>query len=118
MYHPGKVVEVVKGSDKGVVSADAIVKATLEMWDENVLTFAVSPKIAAKIKEGQIVLVDYRPDEKHEPPVPVHMVVSIVEGKKARKIWNAYKEMLEKRKRKPNIDVKKLAAPQAQSYIA
>ena len=61
MYHPGKVIAVLSARDKNI-SADNSVQATLRMWDENVLTMAVSPKIASKIREGDLVLVDYRPE--------------------------------------------------------
>ena len=113
MYHPGKVVEVIRPSEKEVVSSDASVQAVLDMWDENIITLDVSAKIAPSIKEGQVVLVDYRPDEKFEAPVPRHLVAKILEGKKAKKIWNAYAEMQERKKRRA-------AKPQpspVQSYI-
>ena len=114
MYHPGKVIEVFGKTDKDVVSADETTQAVLEMWDENTLTFLVNPKLATKIKSGQIVLVDYRPDEKREAPVPKHEIVKIISGKKATKIWNIYRDMFDRRKRKANAAVQK--APE-QSYI-
>lgn len=113
MYHPGKVIEVLRKNDKDVVSSDETTQAVLEMWDENILTLIVNPKIDSKIKEGQIVLVDYRPDEKREAPVPKHEVVKILSGKKATNVWNSYRDMLEKRNRKANA----VAKPPAQSYI-
>lgn len=113
MYHPGKVIEVLKSSDKEIISADGATQAVLEMWDENILTLAVNPKIEPKIKEGQVVLVDYRPEEKREAPVPRHEVVKILLAKKATATWNAYREMFEKRNRKAQAERK----PPAQSYI-
>ena len=113
MYHPGKVIEILRKSDKEIISADETTQAILEMWDENILTLLVCQKIEPKIKIGQIVLVDYRPDEKHNPPVPKHEIVKIICGKKADATWNTYKEMHEKRKRKANAAPK----PPAQSYI-
>ncbi|MFH0927682.1 MAG: hypothetical protein V1822_03830 [Candidatus Micrarchaeota archaeon] len=115
MYHPGKIVEVFRKTDKDIVSADESVQATLEMWDENVLTLLVHPKIADKIKAGQTVLADYRPDEKREQPVPRHEIVKIISGKKAEKIWGAYKDMLDSKKRKANVAIEKQLP--AQSYI-
>jgi len=113
VYHPGKVIEVLRKSDKDVIAADESAQAVLEMWDENILTVIVSPKIESKLKEGQVVLVDYRPDEKRETPVPKHEVVKILSGKKASNVWNSYRDMFEKRNRKANAVNK----PPAQSYI-
>ena len=70
MYHPGKVVAVLSASDKGISSADSSVQATLRMWDENVLTMLVAPKIASKVREGDTVLCDYRPEANMSVPVP------------------------------------------------
>lgn len=114
MYHPGKVIEVIRPSEKEVASSDTSVQAVLDMWDENILTLEVSPKISSKIKEGQVALVDYRPDEKFEAPVPKHLIVKILEGKKAKKVWGAYTEMQERKKRR--VAVKAQPSP-AQSYI-
>lgn len=99
MYHPGKVVEVFRPSDKDVISSDGTVQATMRMWDENLLTMLVAPKIAKEIKPGQVVLVDYRPDEAHRPPVPTHVIVKILTGRKADEIWKTYKEVYDKQKR-------------------
>ncbi len=100
MYHPGKVVAVLSPSDKGILSADTSVQATLRMWDENVLTMLVAPKIAKKIREGDIVLCDYRPEEKMSVPVPRNVVVKILRGKQAEKMWQEYKEVHEKRNKR------------------
>jgi hypothetical protein len=112
MYHPGKVLEVITNDGKEVISSDSSTQATLRMWDENILTLAVGEKIAPKIKAGQTVLVDYRPDKSYETPVPLHIIVTILTGKKALKVWDAYREMFDKRKVK-NVPVQ---SP-AQSYI-
>ena len=111
MYHPGKIVEVLRPSDKDVVSSDASVQATVKMWDENVLTLMVAPKIAGKVKAGNTVLVDYRPSPEHRPPTPMHVIVKILAGKKAETVWSTYREMYDRQKRQ--------AAPvaPAQSYI-
>ncbi|MFA5108879.1 MAG: hypothetical protein WC492_05120 [Candidatus Micrarchaeia archaeon] len=113
MYHPGRVIEVLKAGDKEVDSADESTQATLDMWDENILTFTVSKKLEAKIKTGQIVLVDYRPDEKFKTPVPIHEIVKIISGKKALKVWNTYRDMFERKKRK----AENIGQQPAQSYI-
>ena len=112
MYHPGKVIAVLSPKEKGIVSSDASVQATLRMWDENVLTMLVEPKIALKIKENDVVLCDYRPEKGYSVPVPRNVVVKILRGKSGDKAWREYKEVHEKRKRH---DTKEKDAQQ--SYI-
>lgn len=109
MYHPGKVIEVLRPADKGVSSADASVQATCRMWDDNILTLLVASKLGAQIKTGQVVLVDYRPDPAHQPPVPSHTIVKIIDGKKAETVWSTYRDMHDRQKR--------TAAPATQNYI-
>jgi len=99
MYHPGKVIAVISPAEKGIISSDNSVQATLRMWDENVLTMAVAPKIASKIAAGDMVLVDYRPQEGLSVPVPKNIVVKILRGKSAEKMWSEYREVHEKRKK-------------------
>ncbi|MCX8162931.1 MAG: hypothetical protein N3D10_00035 [Candidatus Micrarchaeota archaeon] len=111
MYHPGKVIEVFRPKDKGILSADNYTQATCEMWDENILTFLVAKKIEGKIKPGQYVLVSYRPEQKYNPPIPEHVIIKILPEKQAQKIWEKYKEMYNSRKRKAQQQ-------NEQSYIA
>jgi hypothetical protein len=112
MYHPGKVVAVLSPSDKGIMSADASVQATLRMWDDNVLTMLVEPKLAGKLREGDVVLCDYRPEKGMSVPVPRNVVVKILRGKQAEKMWHEYREVHEKRNKRESKE--KLAQ---QSYI-
>jgi hypothetical protein len=100
MYHPGKVVAVLSSEDRNIVSADVSVQATLRMWDDNVLTMLVSPKLAKKVREGDIVLCDYRPERGMSVPVPRNVVVKILRGKQAEKMWQEYKEDHEKRSKR------------------
>ncbi len=111
MYHPGKIVEVLRASDREVESSDGSVQACLKMWDENVLTLMVAPKIAAKLKAGQTVLVDYRPNPEMRAPTPAHVIVKIISGKKAETVWQTYREMYERQKRQS------APAGPSQSYI-
>lgn len=99
MYHPGKVIAVLSGKDRGIASADSSVQATMRMWDENVLTMLVEPKISGKIREGDIVLCDYRPEKGMTVPVPRNVVVKILKGKSAERMWHEYREVYEKKKR-------------------
>ncbi|VVB57113.1 Uncharacterised protein [uncultured archaeon] len=109
MYHPGKVIEVLRASDKDVKASDASTQACVRMWDENILTLLVAPKLVSQLKIGQVVLVDYRPDVDAKQPVPSHTVVKIVEGKKAENLWMAYRDMYDRQKR--------ASSPPAQNYI-
>lgn len=99
MYHIGKVVQVITRG-KEVLSADDSVQVVTEMWDKNILTLLVSPKLAKKVKKETYVLVDYRPVS-NQIPVPRHLVVKILKGKKGEAVWKQYKSYLaEKQKKK------------------
>lgn len=99
MYHPGKVIVVLSPKESGMISADASVQATMRMWDDNVLTMLVAPKIAGKIKEGDVALADYRPESKSTVPVPRHIIIKILRGKAADRLWKEYREVHDKRKK-------------------
>ena len=98
MYHPGKIIAVLSPKDKGVISADASVQATMKMWDDNVLTMLVATKLASKIREGDMVLCDYRPEKGLSVPVPRNVIVKILKGKAAEKMWQEYREVHDKKK--------------------
>ena len=101
MFHPGKIIFVFNcGKDE--VSADNEAQATVIMWDENMITLEVHPRLKGKVKEGDIVLVDYRPEEKLSVPVPKQAIVKILRGKKAKDLWAEYAEYHDKRKRSAN----------------
>lgn len=112
MYHPGKVVAVLSAKDRNIVSADATVQATLRMWDDNVLTVIAAPGLATKMREGDIVLVDYRPEKGMSVPVPKNVIVKIIRGRPAERIWREYLEVHEKRRKR---DTKEIQGQQ--SYI-
>jgi hypothetical protein len=99
MYHPGKVMAVITPKDSNVLSSDSSVQAVLRMWDENLLTMAVAKPLAARIKEGDVVLADYRPVKGMSVPVPANLIVKILRGKPAEKVWQEYREVYEKKKR-------------------
>jgi 23S rRNA U2552 (ribose-2'-O)-methylase RlmE/FtsJ len=100
IYHPGKVVEVFSPNGKDVFSDDAKVQATVEMWDENILTLNVAQNIAKEIKRDDVVLVDYSPISQ-KILAPKTIIVKILRGEKAEKIWKIYKQLYEKRKKQP-----------------
>ena len=112
VYHPGKIIAVLSPKDKGIISSDASVQATMRMWDENVLTMEVAPKIASRIREGDIVLCDYRPSKGLSVPVPRNTIVKILKGKAAERMWQEYREVQEKKKRQEHSEKQS-----QQSYI-
>ena len=109
MYHPGKVIEVLRSGEKDIKSSDASTQACVRMWDDNILTLLVAPKIADLIKPNQTILVDYRPSPEHRQAVPNHTIVKIIDGKKGEAVWIAYRDMHDRQKR--------TTAPPAQNYI-
>lgn len=98
MYHIGKVLKVLKGDEKNVIASDNSVQALIEMWDENQLTLLVDQALADKVKDNDIVLVDYRPQFPAHGVVPNQIIVKILRGKEAKDTWQLYKKYFEKRK--------------------
>ena len=99
MYHPGKVIEVLTSKDKNILASDESTQVVLEMWDENMLTFLVDPKLSSKIDRDDIVLVDYRPiDEKSA--IPKHLVIKILKNKAGLNVWKSYKLHFDKQKQR------------------
>jgi len=98
MYHPGKVLKIFSKADREVSAADATTQALLFMWDENVLTLLVDARLSPKLREGDIVLVDYRPLEGCSPPMPRQIVTKILHGKKADALWKEYQQVRERQK--------------------
>ena len=90
MYHPGKVILVYPPKDKAIESADSYTQAMLEMWDENMITVAVDPHLAGKIKKDDIVIVDYT--------TPKLNIIKILRGEIGKQTWRLYKERYDKRK--------------------
>ncbi len=98
MYHPGKVLGIFRSKEKDVKSSDESTQALIEMWDENIFTLLVDPKIAKSLKEKDVVLVDYSPISE-KMPVAKQTVKKIVYKKKAKKLWDDYKEYARKKKK-------------------
>jgi len=98
LYHIGKVFNVLKPG-KDVLGCDESVQAVVEMWDRNVLTFMVHPKISAKIKKGDYVLVDYKPISE-KAPIPRHTIIKIIKGKTADGVWKEYKRFFSEKQKK------------------
>lgn len=97
MFHPAKVTGIFRPKDREVVSADDSTQALVEMWDENIFTCVVEPKIASRLKTGDTVLVDYRPVSE-KMPAPRQVVSKIIYKKKAAHLWEQYAEYRRQRK--------------------
>ncbi len=97
MFHLGKVLHLFKPGQKEIISSDSSVQATVLMWDENMLTIGVESSISEKIKENDIVLVDYNPLYS-TIPVPKQVIVKIVRGELAKKIWKEYEDYHKQKK--------------------
>lgn len=100
MFHPGKITGIYRPKDKDVHSSDDSTQAMVEMWDDNLFTCMVEPKIAAKLKEGDVVLVDYRPLSE-KSAVPRQVISKIVYKKKAQNLLEQYSDY--KRQRKQEV---------------
>ena len=104
IHHPGEVLEVLRPEDNDIKSADEDTLATLRMWDENILTLVVAPKISKEIKVGDKVLVDYRPLEvptsANAPMIARQMVTKVIKGKRADTIWKEYKKFFEQQRQR------------------
>ncbi len=91
MHHPGKVLKVFSPSNSNVISSDSNTQAMLSMWDENLITTGVHQSLESKIKEGDIVLVDYEPVSS-TVPIPKLLITKILRGETATETWRAYGE--------------------------
>lgn len=89
MYHIGKVLHLFKPGTKEIISSDSSVQATVLMWDQNMLTISAEPNIAEKLKIADVILVDYNPMYS-TAPVPKQVIVKIIRGELAKKLWKEY----------------------------
>jgi len=96
MFHPGRVLEVFPSKHKEINSGNASTQVMLDMWDENLITVVVDPKLAAKIKKDDVVLVDYTPMQ--DKPGPTLSVTKILKGAIAKNTWSTYKDHHKKKK--------------------
>ncbi|HLD42133.1 MAG TPA: hypothetical protein VJB06_03785 [archaeon] len=115
LYHPCKILEVVK-KDKEVVSSDESIQLIVEAWDE--LQWAVSLDqrlLNEKVLSGDVVLVDWTIDEQTKNPKM--NAVKILKGKKGDNVWKSYKDYLKKQKVKVNTMHEKNQAAAAASYM-
>ena len=99
-YHPGKVMDVYRSTDKKIVSSSASVQAMIRMWDGHTLVIDVATRIKTRIKNEDIILVDYYPSAKLREPVPKMEIVKIIRGELAMRLTNEYKSYLSRIRRK------------------
>lgn len=102
MYHPGRVLKLFAPKKDSI--GDGL-QAMIDMWDENLFTFAVDQRIADKIKEGDVVLVDYNPMAANSPHLR-RTVVKILRGKSGEDTWTRYRRFHQRQR------VAKEASPQ------
>jgi UDP-N-acetyl-D-mannosaminuronic acid transferase (WecB/TagA/CpsF family) len=95
MYHIGKVLEVWSGKE---TKGDESVQATLEMWDENVITLRADAKISKQLKQSDFVLVDYTPVMVGASATPRQLIVKILGTKAGERAWQVYKDFHKKQK--------------------
>jgi hypothetical protein len=104
IHHPGEVLAIFRPEDKDVKSADHDTLATVKMWDENILTLVVEESISKDLKQGDKVLVDYRPQNvaSSEKPALVQkqLVTMIIRGDRAEAVWREYKKYYSLQKQK------------------
>ncbi|AJF60781.1 MAG: hypothetical protein J4224_01725 [Candidatus Diapherotrites archaeon] len=90
MYHLGKVIKLLKSSDKGIVSADNSVQARCEMWDENQVIVLVHPSLNEAVKENDFVLVRYA------QPEPT--IIKTLSQKQGKELWEELRSFFEKKR--------------------
>jgi protein associated with RNAse G/E len=78
------------------------------MWDENILTFTIDPKIATKAKKNDIVIVDYNPTSE-KMQIPKTIITKILRGKLADETWKKYKDYLKKKQK--SASTRRVAVP-------
>jgi len=98
-FHVGKVLKVL-GISKDIVSAESETHAIVEMWDTNQFLLKADARIAAQVKEGNIVVVDYNPIPGFPQPIPKQTIVKILRGKQGKECWLLFEKYRETRKKK------------------
>ncbi|MDY6777733.1 MAG: hypothetical protein SVU32_03645 [Candidatus Nanohaloarchaea archaeon] len=87
MYHPAKV-------DQVVDATDGILRVTT--WDRNTFTLAAAPDLDVDgVEEGDVVLLDYYPDESYDIPSPKQVVSHVLRGEKGEELWEDYEQLYE-----------------------
>lgn len=91
MYHPAKVQEK--------IAAGTRTAFLVETWDENTFTVDVDDNVAVDtVSKGDVVLLDYYPDESFDMPTPRQVVSAVLEADQAERVWERYRDMYEESK--------------------
>lgn len=97
MFHPGKVLRIFRNDEKSVLGFDQSVLAMVLMWDDNLITVGAEHGLESRLKESDVVLLDYSP--LHSTlPVPRQMIVKILRGETGKTVWKEYEERHRKSK--------------------
>jgi hypothetical protein len=99
MYHPGKVLKIFSPKSDNIESSNDEVQVMVEMWDDNMIVLLLDPKLEDKIREGDVVLADYRPISDKGSPTPRMIVTKILKGENGSITWDRYKEYYRKKKK-------------------
>lgn len=97
MFHVGKVLKVFGSDEKTAIGHDKSVQVLLEMWDENLMIVGCEDGLNDKLKETDVVLVDYTPLNVNAP-VPRQVIVKILKGELGKKTWERFAAYQQKRK--------------------
>jgi len=117
LFHPGRILEVLNPKNKEIKAGDTETQAVVVMWDDNILTFSVLKKIVKNLKQGDVVLVDYRPISK-TLAIPTGKIIKVLKGTKAERVWKIYKkELARKRKLVQKKSGKVVEVPQVSNYM-
>ncbi|MDY6771609.1 MAG: hypothetical protein SV186_06690 [Candidatus Nanohaloarchaea archaeon] len=88
MYHPAKVEQVIDAEDGPVLM--------VQTWDQNTFTVNTADRIqAADVAEGDVVLLDYYPDEQYDMPKPKQIASHVLDGEEAEAVWETYEQQFE-----------------------
>ena len=97
MFHIGKVLKIFGSDEKTAIGHDKSVQILLEMWDENLLIVGCEDGLGEKVKETDVVLVDYTPLNVNTP-VPRQVIIKILRGELGKKTWDRFANYNQKRK--------------------
>ena len=112
IFHPCKVLKVLKG-EKDVVASDTSIQVIVEAWDELQWTISLDTKLGSEtLKEGEVVLGDWSIN--NDTKTPAMNIIKILKGKKGDEVWKTYKDYLKKQKGKQTQQVQQ---QQAASYM-
>lgn len=88
MYHPAKIQEAIDAGDRMVF--------LVKTWDENTFTVDAADDLDDDaVETGDVVLLDYYPDESFDMPTPKQVVAAVLDEEQADEVWEKYRTMYE-----------------------